>query len=121
MEFNGNKAIYLQIAEMLMDEILSGTLAEGERMPSVRDYAGRVEVNVNTVVRSFDWLSQREVVFQRRGLGFFVSEGAVERILAVRREEFFERELPRTFQTMQKLGVSIDEVVARYKNIEPDA
>jgi len=114
MEFRSNKAIYLQIVEMLMDEILAGTLAEGERMPSVREYAGRVEVNVNTVVRSFDWLAQREVIFQQRGLGYFVSEGAAARILAVRREDFFENELPRMFETMQKLGVSIDDVKERY-------
>lgn len=115
MEFTGNKAIYLQIAEILMDEILGGTLAEGERMPSVRDYAGRVEVNVNTVVRSFDWLAQREIIFQRRGLGFFVGEGAAERILAVRKAEFFDQELPRMFQTMQTLGITMDEVRARYE------
>ncbi len=100
-----------------MDEILGGTLAEGERMPSVRDYAGRVEVNVNTVVRSFDWLAQREIIFQRRGLGFFVGEGAAERILAVRKAEFFDHELPRMFQTMQTLGITMDEVRARYEKI----
>lgn len=117
MEFTGNKAIYLQIAELLMDNILSGALAEGERMPSVREYAGEVEVNVNTVVRSFDWLAQREVIFQRRGLGFFVSEGAQDKVTALRRTEFFSEQLPQLFQSMQALGIGIDEIVAKYSEL----
>lgn len=115
MEFSTNKAIYLQIAELLMDEILCGALAEGERIPSVRDYAARVEVNVNTVVRSFDHLAQREIIYQRRGLGFFVSEGAAKTILTLRRDEFFQTELPRIFQTMDKLNITLDEIIALHE------
>lgn len=115
MEFSTNKAIYLQIAELLMDEILCGALAEGERIPSVRDYAARVEVNVNTVVRSFDHLAQREIIYQRRGLGFFVSEGAKDKVLELRRNEFFSEQLPQMFQAMRTLGIELDEVVRKYE------
>ena len=114
MEFNDNKAIYLQIADLLMDDILSGRLAEEERTPSVRDCAALYEVNVNTVVRSFEWLTRHEMIYQRRGMGFLVSEGARGRIMDYRRGEFFDVELPRLFGMMGKLGVTIDEVVDLY-------
>ena len=114
MDFKDNKPIYLQIADIICNEILSGDHPEGERLPSVRDYAVQMEVNVNTVVRSFDWLSQQEIIFQRRGLGFFVSQGASNIILSVRRDEFFHQQLPDLFASMQTLDISIDEVVRRY-------
>ncbi len=114
MDFKDNKPIYLQIADIICNEILSGNRTEGERLPSVRDYAVQMEVNVNTVVRSFDWLSQQEIIFQRRGLGFFVSEGACNVIRSVRRDEFFHQQLPDLFASMQTLDISIDEVVRRY-------
>lgn len=115
MDFKDNKPIYLQITDLICNEILSGKHPEGGRLPSVRDYAVQVEVNVNTVVRSFDWLSQQEIIFQKRGLGFFVSEGAMNIIRQVRRDEFFRQQLPDLFEAIQTLDISIDEVVSRYQ------
>lgn len=118
MDFKDTKPIYLQIAEVICNQILSGEHPEGERLPSVRDYAVQMEVNVNTVVRSFDWLAQQEIIFQRRGLGFFVSEGAGNVISYVRRKDFFEQQLPELFESMRTLGISMEEVAERYKKIE---
>ena len=70
MNFNDNKPIYLQITDGIMDSILCGEYPPGERLPSVREYAAKVEVNANTVMRSFDWLQQQSVIFNRRGIGF---------------------------------------------------
>ncbi len=114
MDFKDNKPIYLQIADIICNDILSGKHPEGGRLPSVRDYAVQMEVNVNTVVRSFDWLSQQEIIFQKRGLGFFVSEGGCNIILSLRRDDFFHQQLPELFQAMQTLGISLDEIVNRY-------
>ncbi|MDE5744181.1 MAG: GntR family transcriptional regulator, partial [Paramuribaculum sp.] len=63
MIFNDNKAIYLQLAERLMDSIIAGKYAPGSRIPSVREYAAEVEVNPNTVVRSYEYLEQKGVVY----------------------------------------------------------
>ena len=115
MDFKDNKPIYLQISDIICNEILSGEHPEGERLPSVRDYAVQMEVNVNTVVRSFDWLSQQEIIFQRRGLGFFVSQGASNIILGVRKDEFFHQQLPELFAAMHTLGIGMDEVVKRFE------
>lgn len=114
MDFKNQKAIYLQIAELIMDEILSGRYIEDSKLPSVREYAALVEVNVNTVARSFEWLQLHNVVTTRRGLGNFVATGARREIEAIRKEEFFNETLPELFQSMRTLDISIDEVVNQY-------
>ena len=110
MEFKNHKPIFLQIAERICDEILQGHYPEGERMPSVREYAAEVEVNVNTVVRGFDWLSQKNIIASRRGMGYFVSQGATEIIRQSLRESFFQETLPEFVQQMHKLGITAGEV-----------
>lgn len=115
MEFKGQKAIYLQIAEYVCDDILSGRYREGERLPSVRELATEVEVNVNTVARSLEWLQQKGVAITRRGLGNFVAEGGRAAVEKFRREEFFTEQLPDLFRVMRALGVGIDEVVSHWQ------
>ena len=110
MEFKNHKPIFLQIAEHICDEILSGRYPEGERLPSVREYAADVEVNVNTVVRSYDWLSQKEIIFNKRGMGYFVSEGAAEIIRKSLRDTFFKETLQELIQQMEKLDIKVEEV-----------
>ena len=110
MQFKDHKPIFLQIAEHICDEILGGRYPEGERLPSVREYAAEVEVNVNTVVRSYDWLSQKEIIFNKRGMGYFVGEGAAERIRQSLREAFFKETLQELAQQMEKLDITVEEV-----------
>ena len=110
MTFKEQIPIYIQIAERICDEILHGQYPEGERLPSVREYAMQVEVNVNTLVRSYDWLSQNDIIFNRRGLGYFVSSGAVERIAEVRRHRFFHEQLPEMVRTMHALDIPFGDV-----------
>jgi GntR family transcriptional regulator len=116
MIFKENKPIFLQIADRLCEEIMLGRYAEGERIPGVREYAATVEVNVNTVVRSFDHLQGKGVVQNKRGLGYFVSEGAVKLIYAMRRDEFLNNELPEVFHQMQLLGITLQELDKLYQN-----
>ncbi len=76
MEFENNRrAIYLQIADKIMDDIMAGLHPVEERIPSVREYAAMVEVNANTVMRAYDYLTREEIIFNRRGIGFFVKIG----------------------------------------------
>lgn len=71
MVFNeNNKAIYLQIADKICDDIMLGALKDGDRIPSVREYAASMEVNANTVMRSYEYLERNDVIFNRRGIGF---------------------------------------------------
>ena len=110
MEFRKQKPIYLQIADRLMEQILSGELAEEERMPSVRDVAEAMGVTPNTVMRTFEQLQGEEIIYNRRGVGYFVSADAKQKILAEQRREFLEEELPLIKQKMQMLGISLDEL-----------
>lgn len=116
MNFKDQKPIYLQIAESICDSILAGVYPENGKLPSVREFAAEVEVNVNTVARSFEWLQNQDVVATRRGLGNFVNEGARESVLRIRRKEFFEEQVPEFFRTMKALGVTLDEIVSYIKN-----
>ena len=110
MDFKKQKSIYLQIADWLMEQILGGQPAEEDRMQSVRDVAASMGVNPNTVMRSFDYLQHEEIIYNRRGVGYFVSPDAKSRILALQRKEFLEEELPYIRQRMKTLGISIDEL-----------
>lgn len=70
MKFNNEKAIYVQIADRLCDEILTGKYDDDERIPSVREYAVLLEVNTNTAVKSYDLLASAGIIYNRRGLGY---------------------------------------------------
>ena len=80
MTFKENKPIYLQIADRIMDEILQEVYEEEGRILSVREYAGIVEVNANTVVRTYDYLQTQGIIYNKRGLGYFVATGAAQKI-----------------------------------------
>ena len=114
MKFRDNQSIYLQIAERICDEILDNKFPPGERIPSIREYAAMVEVNANTVVRSYEWLQQHEIIFNKRGIGYYVSPDGKNRIREMRRVRFFEDELPLFFNRLYTLGIPIDEIDRRY-------
>ena len=115
MKFKESKSIYLQIAERICDEILQGKYKEEERIPSVREYAATVEVNANTVVRSFDYLQGQDIIYNKRGLGYFVALEGRERILELRKEVFLKEELPEFFRQLKTLEIPIKEVEKMYK------
>ena len=114
MNFTSEKAIYVQIADRLCDEILTGKFGDDERIPSVREYAVLLEVNMNTTVKSYDLLEQQGVIYKKRGLGYFVTPGAKQQILDERRKEFMEARLPELFRRMRMLGIGIEEVEERW-------
>ena len=118
MIFKESKPIYLQIADRICDEILQGIYHEGERIPSVREYAAIVEVNANTAMRAFDFLQNQSVITMKRGIGYYVSDGAGERILAFRREAFYNEELFDFFHQIYTLGFSMKEVNELYHKYE---
>ena len=110
MTFTNDKAIYLQMADRLCDEILAGTYKEDDRIPSVREYAVLLQVNTNTAVKAYDELARANIVYNKRGLGYFVSPGAKEQILTERRRDFMDNRLPELFRHMRLLGIGIEEV-----------
>lgn len=114
--FNDNKAIYLQMADRLCDDILAGRYRADERIPSVREYAVSLEVNTNTAVKAYEELSREGVIYNKRGLGYFVSQEAKARIRRQRRNDFFKDLLPEVFRQMRLLGIEISEVEEKWTN-----
>ena len=92
MEFNSNKAIYLQISDMICEQILSGALAADDRIPSVREYGASVGVNPNTVMRTYEKLTNEGIIYNKRGIGYFISAEAKDIVLENNRKEFLEVE-----------------------------
>lgn len=88
--------------------VLSGEWIEGERIVSVREMAATVGVNPNTVMRSYERLEADGIIFNRRGIGFFVSEGAKEHIRQLERQKFMDEELPKLRERLQLLGLMIE-------------
>lgn len=110
MDFKKQKPIYLQIADSLCERIVAGEWQSEERMPSVRDVAGDLGVNPNTVLRTFDYLQSMEIIYNRRGLGYFIAFGAKEKVLQIQRKSFLEEELPCILQKMSILGISLQDL-----------
>lgn len=103
------------MADRLCDDILIGTYAEGDRVPSVRDYSIALGVNTNTAVKTYDYLGREGVIFNKRGMGYFVSPGAKERILEERRAVFIKDTMPTLFKDMDLLGISMEELCGLHK------
>ena len=116
MEFNANKSIYLQICDAICEQILSGTLRPDERIPSVREYGADIGVNPNTVMRSYEKLTGEGVIYNRRGIGYFISPDARDIVMEAQRKEFLENELPAVLKRMELLGISAEEVLRTAQN-----
>ena len=114
MNFKESRAIYLQIADRICDDILLGQYAEEGRISSVREYASIVEVNANTVMRSYEYLQSQEVIYNKRGIGFFVASGAKMLIHSLRKEQFLKEEVGSFFRQLYTLGISIKEIEKMY-------
>lgn len=105
MEFNQNKPIYLQIADRISERILSGELKEGDRILSVRELGGELGVNPNTAMRSYEKLTADGIIYNQRGIGYFVAEGAKKIALDRMRDEFLQDELPQILRKMELLEI----------------
>ena len=108
MNFSDDKPIWRQIYELIAMRILSTEWAEGSRIVSVRELASEVGVNPNTVMRSYENLERDGIIFNRRGIGFFVSEGAVEHIRNLERQKYMEEELPKLQERLSLLGLTLE-------------
>ena len=117
MIFTNDKAIYIQMADRLCDEILAGKYKDDDRIPSVREYAVLLEVNTNTAVKAYEQLAREEIIYNKRGLGYFVTPGARKQILKVRKQEFMKERLPELFRQMNLLDITIEDVAEAYKKL----
>ena len=120
MDFRESQPIYLQIANHVCEKILLREWKPGARIPSVRELAVQLEVNPNTVQRAYDFLQQRNIITNKRGVGYFTEEDAMEKILAFRREQFMDNELPVFLRNMYLLKLDMKEIKTLYDQFIKD-
>ncbi len=110
MEFKNDQAIYLQIANQFFENILQGKWQRGEKIPSIREMAVQFEVNPNTALRTFNYLQEKGIIFNKRGLGYFLADDGLERTMALKKEQFINIDIPELFRNLQLLGMDIDDL-----------
>lgn len=114
MNFKTDTPIYRQIIDFAFGRILSGAWTPGQKIPSVRELAVQLAVNTHTVLKAFDYLQQHSLIISRRGMGYFLTDNAKERVEDIRREEFFNNRLTDLFSEMEMLGLGIDDIVNKW-------
>ena len=118
MQFRDTASIYLQIADYICEKILLKQWNVEERIPSVRELAMQLEVNPNTVMRTYEFLQQQNIIYNQRGIGYFVSVDAVKNATQYRKTEFMENELPTVFRNMFMLGMDVEELKPRFEKFK---
>lgn len=118
MQFDNTQPIWAQIYELLLTHIADGEWCEEERIASVRELGATLAVNPNTVMRAYERATDEQLIYNRRGIGYFVSVGARERAATLLRERFEREQLPSIFRSMQRVGITAEEFVSLYKNYQ---
>jgi GntR family transcriptional regulator len=110
-EWNDNLPIYRQLRDRVVAMILDGVLKEGDPLPSVRNVAAEYRVNPLTVLKAYQQLVDEQLVEKRRGLGMFVKNDSRKLVLRDEREKFLTEEWPRICATIERLGLSSNELL----------
>ena len=110
-EWNDGQPIYRQLRDLMVAMILDGVLDEGDPLPSVRQVAAEYRVNHLTVLKGYQQLVDEQLVETRRGRGMFVRPGARALLLEAERQRFLEEQWPRIHATIQRLGITPEELL----------
>ena len=116
MEFNNNKPIYLQLVDYFLEKILRKEILPGDKIMSVRRLAELAQVTPNTASRAYAYMQQLGIVYNKRGIGLFVSESAYEKAKMINKTEFIEKDLPKFFNTLDMLNIDFKELEKLYNN-----
>ena len=111
LEWNDSQPIYRQLRDRVVDMILDGVLKEGDPLPSVRNVASQYRVNPLTVLKGYQQLVDEQLVEKKRGLGMFIKDGARKLLLQGERKKFLAEDWPRICATMQRLGLTAEELL----------
>lgn len=113
------KSIYLQISEMIENDILRGILLEEERVPSTNELAKLYAINPATAAKGVNILVEQGILYKKRGIGMFVAEGAKEMILKSRRSAFYDSFIRKLLEEAASIGLGKEEVIAMIREGEP--
>ena len=117
MDFKTNKPIYQQIVDFCFGKILTHEWQTEERIVSVRELSTQLAVNSRTVLKAYEYLQAEDIIYPERGMGFYLAKDAVKKVMKIQKKEFFENQLADMFQSMELLGIGLDEVIERYNKL----
>ena len=110
MPFQGEKPIFLQLAEQLEEAILSGAYPEGSQVPSITEYAATYKINPATANKGINLLVSAGLLYKKRGIGMFVAEGARAKLQKQRSEAFYQDYVKKLVREAQNLGLDLDQL-----------
>ncbi|OPZ30874.1 MAG: HTH-type transcriptional repressor YtrA [Bacteroidetes bacterium ADurb.BinA174] len=116
MNFDNHKPIYLQISDTICEKILNDEYREEERIPSIRELGILFGVNPNTVMRSYEYLKSIEIIYDKRGVGFFISPDAKKTVKNIYKDDFMNIELPTIAKKMKLLDIKISDLIAKIES-----
>lgn len=114
MNYNNTQAIFIQIVDLICERVLNEHYKPEERSPSVRELAAEMQVNPNTVMRSYERLQNNGIIYNRRGIGYFFTTDAKDKIINMRHNQFIEETLPAVFKEMKLLNVKLEDLIKAY-------
>lgn len=118
LDLSSDKSIYIQIAEIIENEIILGNLKEEEQAPSTNQFAKIYNINPATAGKGLNLLVEEDILYKKRGIGMFVSEGARKKIIQKRQSIFYKEVLPQIIEEADRLEISLDEIINRIKKIK---
>ncbi|MEH7276726.1 GntR family transcriptional regulator [Neobacillus vireti] len=104
------RPIFLQISERIEDEIIEGGLPEESQVPSTNQFAAFYKINPATAAKGVNLLVDEGILYKKRGIGMFVAEGAREKVINKRKEQFFEQYVITMVHEAKKLGITVDQL-----------
>lgn len=118
LDLNSEKSIYMQIAEIIENEILLGNLKEEDQAPSTNQFAKIYQINPATARKGLTILVDEGILYKKRGIGMFVAEGARKKIIKKRQVQFFDEILPKVIMEANRLEISLDELIDHIKKLK---
>ncbi|MDR1500534.1 MAG: GntR family transcriptional regulator [Tannerellaceae bacterium] len=112
---NSQSILFIQIADRICDRVLDGKYLPDSRIPSVRELSAEMEVNPNTVMRSFERLQRHGIIYNKRGIGYFISPEAREKVHELRHFHLMDEVLPSVFKEMLLLDIGMDELTKAFQ------
>lgn len=118
IKLDSDKSIYIQIAEIIENDILSGNLTEDEQAPSTNEFARVYNINPATAGKGLNLLVDEGILYKKRGMGMFVTGDGRKKILKKRQKMFFKERLPEIIKEANRLEINTDEVIKHIENIK---
>lgn len=115
MDFENEKPIFVQIADEIEDGILTGAFPEGSRIPSITEFSVSYKINPSTALKGITTLVENDIVYKKRGVGMFVSDGAKEKLTRKRQEMFYDNYIKKMLAEADRLGISREDIINMVK------